>query len=238
MYIENNLINNMIPFEEITLDNFNKFCEENNTFCKSQLKQDLFVLFITNKKQKGYFVEFGACDGIELSNTLTLEKEFNWSGILSEPCIFWIDALKQNRNCVIDERAVWNEDNKSLLFNQVEHIQTLSNIDCLNPSDWANPIRNEDRNIKYEVKSVTLETMLKEHNAPNKIDYMSIDTEGSEYEIIDSFDFSKYDIKIISIEHNGTEKRDMIYNLLTRNNYKRVLEDNQHTSQDDWYIKL
>lgn len=229
----------MIPFEEINLNNFNKFCSENSHFCKSQMRQDLFVLFVTNKKQNGYFVEFGACDGIELSNTLTLEKEFNWDGILSEPCIFWINDLKNNRDCNIDERAVWIEDGKSLLFNQVEHIQTLSNIDCLNPNDFANSIRNEDRNIKYEVQSVTLETMLKEHNAPKMIDYMSIDTEGSEYEIIEKFDFSKYDIKIINIEHNGTEKRDMIYNILINNGYKRVLEDDHiHVNQDDWYIKF
>lgn len=229
----------MISPEYITLDNFNKFCNENNELCKSQIRQDLFVLFVTNKKQNGYFVEFGACDGIELSNTLILEKEFNWKGILSEPCTFWIDDLKKNRNCNIDERAVWITDNELLLFNQVEHIQTLSNIECLNPSDWANPIRNEDKNIKYKVKSVTLETLLKENNAPKEIDYMSIDTEGSEYEIINNFDFFKYDIKIINIEHNGTEKRNMIYELLINNGYKRVLEDDHiHINQDDWYIKL
>jgi len=229
----------MIPFKEITLDNFNKFCDKNMSICKSQLRQDLFVLFVTNEKQNGYFVEFGACDGVELSNTLTLEKAFNWTGILSEPCVFWIDNLKNNRNCFIDERAVWIEDNKSLLFNQVEHIQTLSNIDILNPNDWANPIRNETRNIKYEVKSVTLETMLEEHNAPKIIDYMSIDTEGSEYDIIKNFNFSKYNIKIITIEHNSTDKRNMIYEVLINNGYKRVLEnDHDHTNQDDWYIKF
>jgi FkbM family methyltransferase len=229
----------MIPIENITIENFNKFCEENSILSNSQMRQDLFVLFVTNKKQNGYFVEFGACDGIELSNTLVLEKEFNWNGILSEPCVFWINDLKQNRKCIIDERAVWVEDDKPLLFNQIEHIQTLSNIDILNPNDWANPIRNEDKNIKYEVQSVTLETMLKEHNAPKMIDYMSIDTEGSEYEIIKKFDFSKYNIQIINIEHNGTDKQNMIYELLTNKGYKRVLEDDHiHVSQDDWYIKL
>lgn len=229
----------MIPFKEITLDNFNKFCDVSSSFCKSQMRQDLFVLFVTNMKQNGYFVEFGACDGIELSNTLTLEKDFKWFGILSEPCVFWIDSLKNNRKCSIDERAVWTKNNESLLFNQVQHIQTLSNIDIINPDDWASPIRNEDRNIKYEVKSVTLETMLKEHNAPKIIDYMSIDTEGSEYEIIKDFDFSKYDIKIITIEHNNTGKRGMIYDLLNNNGYKRVLEEDYiHMNQDDWYIKL
>ena len=56
---------------------------------KSQLRQDLFVLSETNFKRNGYFVEFGAASGFQLSNTYLLEQNFSWSGILAEPAKVW-----------------------------------------------------------------------------------------------------------------------------------------------------
>jgi hypothetical protein len=55
---------------------------------KSQLKQDLFVLAELDFKSNGFFVEFGATNGIDLSNTHLLENEFGWGGILAEPAKF------------------------------------------------------------------------------------------------------------------------------------------------------
>ena len=54
---------------------------------KSQLRQDLFVLSFLDFKTNGFFVEFGVTDGIELSNTYLMEKEFAWSSILAEPAM-------------------------------------------------------------------------------------------------------------------------------------------------------
>jgi hypothetical protein len=61
----------------------------------SQLRQDLFVLTELNFMRDGFFVEFGATNGQDLSNSYILEKEFNWKGILSEPAISWQKDLKK-----------------------------------------------------------------------------------------------------------------------------------------------
>jgi hypothetical protein len=87
----------------------------------------------------------------------------------------------------------------------------------------------------YHVPSISLEDLLLSNNAPYHIDYLSIDTESSEYEILNAFDFSKYHNEVITCEHNFTKSRKKIYNLLVNNGYKRVYEG---ISQfDDWYVK-
>ena len=85
------------------------------------------------------------------------------------------------------------------------------------------------------VKTISLEDMLKKHNAPQKIDYISIDTEGSEYEIIKNFNFNNYDIKVITCEHNYMPERNKIYELLLKNGYERKFSN--FSEYDDWYVK-
>jgi hypothetical protein len=85
------------------------------------------------------------------------------------------------------------------------------------------------------VDTISLNDLLKKYNAPNIIDYISIDTEGSELDILNNFDFNSYQFRVITCEHNYSSNRDKIYNLLSNNGYKRVMSD---ISQfDDWYIK-
>ena len=68
-----------------------------------------------------------------------------------------------------------------------------------------------------------------------KIDFLSIDTEGSEYEILQKFNFYKYQIKIICCEHNYTVNRNKIFKLLNSKGYKREYEN--LSQYDDWYFK-
>ena len=62
---------------------------------KSQMKQDLFVLSELKMQTNGFFVEFGATNGIDLSNTYLLEFHFNWTGILAESAKCWHESLKK-----------------------------------------------------------------------------------------------------------------------------------------------
>lgn len=198
---------------------------------KAQFRQDLFVLSECDLKRNGFFVEFGATDGIELSNSYLLEKEFGWDGILAEPARYWHQKLNDNRNCHIDTNCVWKDTNFTLKFNEVSE-PVLSTISSYSSADFHKKTRENGK--AYDVKTISLIDLLDKYNAPKRIDYLSIDTEGSEYEILSNFDFNRYQFQIITCEHNFTPVREKIFSLLTEMGYKRKYE--KISGADDWYV--
>jgi len=198
----------------------------------AQLWQDLFVLSELGFKRNGYFVEFGATNGIDLSNSYLLEKEFGWNGILAEPAKCWHKDLRNNRSAAIETRCVWRDSRSILHFNEVS-ISELSTINSFSLSD--NHQRKREVGKVYDVKTISLIDLLVTYNAPKIVDFLSIDTEGSEYEILSNFDFDKYQFRVITCEHNFTPMRGKIFSLLTENGYVRKYRE--LSSFDDWYIR-
>ena len=199
---------------------------------KAQLGQDLFMLAELDFKCSGYFVEFGATDGVELSNTWLLEKMFDWNGILAEPARCWLPQLKLNRHAAIDTHCIWMHSGSTLQFNETPYAE-LSTIDAYSDTDYHSASRATGH--LYEVETLSLSDLLAKHNAPQQIDYLSIDTEGSEFDILRNFDFERYNVKVITCEHNFTSNRKKIFNLLTMHGYIRKYED--LSSFDDWYVR-
>ena len=79
----------------------------------SQLYQDMFASFIVGNKFDKTFLEFGATNGIDLSNTYMLENLEKWWGALSEPSLQWHEALKKNRkNSKIITKCIWSQSGK------------------------------------------------------------------------------------------------------------------------------
>ncbi|RPH51042.1 MAG: FkbM family methyltransferase [Desulfobacteraceae bacterium] len=198
---------------------------------KAQMRQDLFVLAELDFKRDGFFVEFGATNGIRLSNTYLLEKEFGWRGILAEPARVYHKDLKKNRNTNVDFACIWNKTGQTLNFNETDD-PVLSTISDFSSKDRYSETRKYGNT--YSVNTISLMDLLRKYDAPYRIDYLSIDTEGSEYEILKAFDFDAYRISIITCEHNFTDDRQKIYDLLTSQGYKRRYQD--LSSVDDWYV--
>jgi FkbM family methyltransferase len=169
---------------------------------------------------------------VSLSNTYLLEKEFGWRGIVAEPAARWQQDLKGNRNCHIESKCVWRDSNSVLTFNEADEGE-YSTIDAFRSSDIHYQMRT--RGTNYSVTTLSLEDMLNKYNAPRSIDYLSIDTEGTEFEILSAFDFSKYEFRVITCEHNFSQQRDKIFSLLTENGYSRLFE--KLSRFDDWYVR-
>ena len=198
----------------------------------SQLLQDLWVLYELREKRNGYFVEFGACDGVSLSNTLLLEKMFGWQGAVAEPARAWHEALYKNRDCYISDKCVYKTDGIQVVFNEVD-IGELSGMKDLMESDFHSDFRQEGR--QYSVETISLNRFLVEARAPKRIDYMSIDVEGGEFDVLQSFDFTRHDVALISVEHNFSGTREKIYDLLTGFGYRPKFR--QFSLFDDWYVR-
>lgn len=210
---------------------FREKCINNLAHSKAQKIQDLFVLSELKFKENGFFVEFGATNGIELSNTFLLEKRFNWKGILAEPAKSWHNNLYKNRTAQIETKCVWGASGEILKFNETSEAE-LSTIATFTNSDKLKESRQ--KGIIYDVETISLEDLLDKYNAPELIDYLSIDTEGSEFEILQKFNFDKYKFRVITCEHNYSETRKKIHQLLTKNGYKRKYE--RLSKFDDWYV--
>lgn len=198
-----------------------------------QLYQDMIVQMYLGWKTNGFFVEFGATDGNDISNTYTLEKEFGWNGILAEPAKHWHAELTKNRSCNIDYNCVWKSTGNKFTFHESHCRPDASAIEHYITPDLF-PLIGGNSN-KYEVETISLVDLLKKYNAPAEIDYISLDTEGSEIEILEAFDYTKYKVKFFTVEHNEKEEnRQKIYDLLTSKGYDRVLK--QISNWDDFYV--
>ena len=211
---------------------FLAYCRDNLAKSKSQSFQDLFVQYALDDRGGGFFVEFGATDGVDLSNSWMLEHHFHWTGILAEPARCWRDSLRSNRNCIVDPRCVWDTSGEMLEFNEVEEA-AFSTVHA-----YSNRDSHAGRRVAgttYSVESVSLNDLLEQHAAPRHIDYLSLDTEGSEWRILAAFDFRRYQVDVITVEHNYTADRDRIHSLLKEKGFIRKFEI--YSLHDDWYVR-
>jgi FkbM family methyltransferase len=172
----------------------------------SQYKQDKFADLFFKKKHNGFFLDIGAHDGISYSNTYHFEKNRNWSGICIEPIPDVYNNLTVNRNCKCYNVCI-SEKEGFVTFRRVHgYGEMLSGIlDFMTPehierinyeSGFA---ENSFEDLKIESKNINL--ILKD-NGINKIDYLSIDTEGAEFAIIRTIDFGSIDIAFLTVENN------------------------------------
>jgi len=168
---------------------------------QSQLFQDLFALHVTSHKRRGYFVEVGVGDGVAHSNTRLLEAGYDWAGLLIEPNFAVWETIRQARSATLVPCAA-SDSKGELLFHRVATAE-LSYVGNDLPNDNLYRPVLESRVIFTK----TLDYILSEHRAPNELDYLSIDVEGHELEVLGGFDVHRWKPKAITIEYNNDNDR-------------------------------
>jgi FkbM family methyltransferase len=199
---------------------------------RSQILQDLWVCFELGEKRNGFFVDFGATNGLTNSNSYLLETRFGWKGILAEPNPFWHQELATNRHVAIDHRCVSSKTGATVTFLTTNDSDPeLSAIATFADGDHFAETRSQGEAI--EVQTVSLMDLLREYQAPSHIDYLSIDTEGSELDTLSAFDFRRHRFSLISVEQNPRTKQG-IAALLQQNGYHPVFP--LFSQWDGWYV--
>jgi len=198
-------------------------------YSQSQLGQDIWVLERTGFKRNGFFVEFGATDGVALSNTWLLEKYFDWNGLCAEPNPKFYRELVANRDCTVADACIAGTSGHEVEFVLAAEFGGIA--------DYAEADMHADKRSAYKacghsvmLTTISLDDFLEMHEAPRVIDYMSLDTEGNELDILESFPFQKWQIKYLTVEHNYTPVRPKLRTLLEANGFRCLERD-----WDDWY---
>ena len=192
-----------------------------------QLMQDKIVweAFFQNL-QNGTYVDIGASDGITISNTKFYD-DIGWSGICVEPIPDVYRKLCFNRpNAITVWGAAYNRDGTETFRANTGYTAELSGIESAYDPRHIQRIEYEQQQHggiteMIEVPTFTITSLLRKHKI-NKVDYMSIDVEGSELQVLQGIDFDSLQIRVISIEDNY--KNEAAYDdLLLSKGYKKLM---------------
>jgi len=202
----------------------------------SQYKQDkwLYDNYFKNKKN-GVFLEIGADDGVDKSNTKFFEDN-GWEGMCIEPSPKRFKLLKENRNCICENYAVSDTVGEVDFMDICGWGKGLSGIiDKYSPehknrieSEITHPL-NEGKEI-VKVRTELLNNLLDKHKMYD-IDFCTIDTEGGEFDILKTLNLDKYNINIIIVENNYRDS--LVNELLKSKGYEKI----HKLTIDDVYIK-
>lgn len=191
----------------------------------SQYHQDKDLEINVFKGYKnGFFVDVGAHDGVTINNTLYFEKYNNWTGINVEPIKTVYDKLVANRpNNINLNCAVCNNDGETEFLCNVGYTEMISGIKNNFDPRHMQRLERENQQMGSTTEMITvntkkLETIFSEHNITH-VNYLSIDVEGAEFEVIKSINFDKVFIDVIGFENNYDDTSIPIIEYLEKHNF-------------------
>lgn len=203
----------------------------------SQHNQDYWVnKNIFKNKLKGVFVDIGAYDGKTFNNTYFFEKRLQWHGICVEPMPDIFQLLKKNRDCVCVEGGVDVQERTQDFMRIYGQSEMLSGfVDKYEPKHIER-IQNEltvkgGMYVILKIKTYKINDLLAQNNF-SSIDFLSLDTEGGELDILKSIDFDRYHIQVITVENNYGDNNFLVF--LKSKGYQKVI----CLGSDEIFVKL
>ena len=181
---------------------------------KAQFGEDRILWQVFRRRRQGYFIEVGAYDGVTLSNTYFLEQ-MGWHGLIVEPILPLCQkaAAARPRSRVIHGACSQRGAGKTAKFTVAQNVPVLSFLHA--DQDHMDRCRREGAElIEIDVPLLTLDDILlyeRQVARPGgpwiphvgwQIDLVSIDTEGSELDVLDGFDLDRFKPRVLIIEND------------------------------------
>lgn len=197
----------------------------------SQFGQDHYLdEHVFHGKRDGVFVDVGAYDGLTGSNTLFFEKFLGWSGVCIEADPVQFAKLGGVRNSACVQACIADKAGTAQFLSVSEGLDMIGGlVEHYNP-DELKKVKQNPAAKTVEMPTRRLDDVLAEHGIGN-IDYLSIDTEGSELAILSSFDLARYGVRALSVENNRADNA--VPEHLQRMGYKKLIR----LGVDDLFVK-
>ncbi|MBK9292951.1 MAG: FkbM family methyltransferase [Oligoflexia bacterium] len=185
----------------------------------SQHNEDQILSQIFKNEKYGTAIEIGAYDGITLSNTFYFEK-IGWRTLLVEPDPQLVSTIKKNRKCEVVQCAASSKSGEALfnIANGVEHIGLVSTLE--NNNSFQHIVSERMANVsQIKVTLKTLDEILENHGV-EKINFITIDVEGHELEVLKGFNLEKWMPQIVIIEDNTLGADTLTHQYMNQNGYR------------------
>lgn len=230
-----NTVSEISQNAEEPIDAFMHYYAKYFTESNSQWSQDIFVSYACKRKTSGRFFEVGGADGITHSNTFSLENHFGWTGLIAEPHPAQYSILtttrKLHRNIILNCAATPHEAQDKV---ELTDAWQLSSIEADSTSDLHSATRRTAV-TKFSVDAVPMQKLL---DSCDTVDYLSLDVEGPEYDLLASVDWKTTPLpSVITVEHNWRpETMAKLRSLLTGLGYHEHFDDKPWLTRGDlWF---
>jgi len=189
------------------------------------------------KHRNGFYVEVGAYDGVDQSNTLFFEKKLGWTGLLIEPIPSYFNKCKKNRpGNAVENCALSDSDGEITLLDAglmtvAPDSVTHHGSGISHANRYVNRFAKNHKVKEVKVKCCRLQTLFDKYKI-SKVDLFSLDVEGYEYKVLKGINFSKTKIDYILLECNVESNLNKISSLLS--GYKMI----EKLSNHDYLFKV
>jgi Methyltransferase FkbM domain len=165
----------------------------------AQAKQDIIISRLFNEMPRGYFIDLAANSAAEISNTYSLERKFNWTGICIEPNhVNW--SSLSFRDCQVVGAVVGATRMEEIMFQEAPELHPMGGI-------VGDEFDNHNADGAVPMYTVTISEVLERFHVPTEMDYLSLDVEGAEYFIMKHFPFQDYSFKVMTVERPKEDLR-------------------------------
>lgn len=169
----------------------------------SQMAQDyyLYTRHFVNLKRRGVYADVATNDPIGISNTFFMEQCLGWKGLCVEANPQYLAQIHRHRNCALVPTCVSDKDGRKVSFGLASGLSGVM-ATSKHATEWK---KTGERITTMQMTCSTMGVELDLY-AVRKVDYLSLDVEGHELEVLKGLDWSKVLINVMTIEVGGHSK--------------------------------